>query len=296
MNIEKTIYNLEKRGKDSPDKETKIKNAYFGWQTIRSMSLRSISYASEGMLSHHMALVMLDEIMKNNKEGKRTVMIVPVGPTAQYPILAKMVNQLEVSLKNVLFFNMDEYLITPERPIDPESPMSFRKRMNDEFYSKVDKELIMPESQRLFPEPGKEKEYDSLIESLGGVDICLGGLGINGHVAFNEPPEVGESISTDEFANLGTRVLPISRETMTINAYGYQRGDLRGMPEWCITVGMKQIIGARRIYLALNRDWQHGIVKHVLFDDMTAAIPASLLRKNGNVTFCAYEALAAGLF
>ena len=51
-----------------------------------------------------MALVMLDEIVKNNEKGKRTVMIVPVGPTAQYPILARLVNQLNVSLKNVWFF------------------------------------------------------------------------------------------------------------------------------------------------------------------------------------------------
>jgi len=56
----KLIYNLEKCGKASPDKETKVKNAYFGWQTIKSMSLRSISYASEGLLSHKMALVLLD--------------------------------------------------------------------------------------------------------------------------------------------------------------------------------------------------------------------------------------------
>ena len=243
-----------------------------------------------------MALVMLDEIVKNNEKGKRTVMIVPVGPTAQYPILARLVNQLRVSLRNVWLFNMDEYLLDPTHEIDREDKMSFHKRMNDEFYSRVDKDLLMPESQRLFPEPGKEKEYDDLIESLGGVDLCLGGLGINGHVAFNEPPEAGVEISADEYAALGTRVLPISRETMTINAYGYQRGDLRGMPTWCITVGMKQIIAARRTYIALNRDWQHGIVKHVLLDEMTASIPASLLKKSADVTFCAYEALAEGLF
>jgi 6-phosphogluconolactonase/glucosamine-6-phosphate isomerase/deaminase len=87
-------------------------------------------------------------------------------------------------------------------------------------------------------------------------------------VAFNEPPEAGDDITADEYAALGTRVLPISRETMTINAYGYQRGDLSGMPKYYITVGMKQIIAARRIYIALNRDWQHGIVKHVIFDEM----------------------------
>lgn len=56
----KLIYKLEKMGKDSPDKETKVKNAYFGWQTMYTMSLRSMSYASEGMLSHQMALGLVD--------------------------------------------------------------------------------------------------------------------------------------------------------------------------------------------------------------------------------------------
>ncbi|MBR2847932.1 MAG: glucosamine-6-phosphate isomerase [Clostridia bacterium] len=243
-----------------------------------------------------MALEMLSEIMKNNAAGKRTVMIVPVGPTNQYPILARLVNQLRVSLRDVWFFNMDEYLITPDTAIDPTDKMSFHKRMQDEFYSRVDAELLMPEAQRLFPEPGREAEYDALIEQLGGVDLCLGGLGINGHLAFNEPCEPGEMITAEQYANLGTRVLPISRETQTINAYGYQRGDLRGMPKWCITVGMKQILAARKIYIALNRDWQHGIVKHVLRDEPTAAIPATLLQGHDNTTICCYESVANGLF
>ena len=141
----------------------------------------------------------------------------------------------------------------------------------------------------------KDKRFDSLIEELGGVDACFGGLGINGHIAFNEPPEE-DNISAEEFGKLGTRVLPISRETKTINAYGYQRGDLRGMPQWCITVGMKQILEAKEIYIALNRPWQHGIVKRVLYDDVQAAIPASLLQNHKNVSFCTYEEVAEGLF
>lgn len=243
-----------------------------------------------------MALVMLDEIMKNNAAEKKTVMIVPVGPTAQYPILAKLVNQLKVSLKDVYFFNMDEYLTAPDKPVNYSDPISFHYRMENEFYSLVDKELVMPEDHRFFPEPGKEAEYDRRIEELGGVDLCLGGLGINGHIAFNEPPEADDPITAEEFAALGTRVLPITRETKTINAYGYQRGDLRGMPEWCITVGMKQILAAKRVYIALNRPWQHGIVKHVLYDKVQSQIPASLLQTHKDVVFCTYGDVAEGLF
>lgn len=243
-----------------------------------------------------MALVMLDEIMKNNALGKKTVMIVPVGPTDQYPILARLVNQLNVSLKNVWFFNMDEYMITEIDKIAPDHPMSFEGRMYREFYSRVNPELVMPKEQRLFPIPGKEAEYDALIEKLGGVDLCLGGLGINGHLAFNEAAEEDDPITAEEFGTLGTRVLKITRETRTINAYGYQRGDLRGMPEWCITIGMKQILESRKIYIALNRPWQHGIFKHVLFDKPQAQIPASLLQGHKSVEFCAMESIAEGLF
>ena len=242
-----------------------------------------------------MAIVMLDEIIKNNNIGKSTVMIVPVGPTGQYPILAKMINHLGVSLKNVHFFNMDEYMVSPTEVIDETHPMSFKQRMNTEFYNRVNPELVMPESQRHFPEPGKEAEYDKMIEDLGGIDLCMGGLGINGHVAFNEAAEDGDPITADEFANLNTRVLPISRETRTINAYGYQRGDLAGMCEWCITIGMRQIIESRKIYIALNRPWQNGPFKHSLYDIETGKWPASLLRRNQNLQYCVVAEVFEGI-
>lgn len=254
------------------------------------------SMKSEWDVYFDMALKMLTTIVENNAANKKTVMIVPVGPTDQYPILAAMVNAMKVSLKNVHFFNMDEYLITPTQCIDENHFMSFHKRMNDTFYSLVDEELVMPESQRHFPMPGQEAEYDRMIEELGGVDLCLGGLGINGHLAFNEAAEDDDPITAEEFGALGTRVLPISRETKTINAYGYQRGDLRGMPEWCITIGMKQILESRAIYIALNRAWQHGTFKRVLNDKIQAQIPATLLRTHPNVEVCSIPEVAEGLF
>ena len=242
-----------------------------------------------------MALAMLETIQRNNAINKPTAMIVPVGPTGQYPIFAELVNRLGVSLKNVHLFNMDEYLITPTQAIDPKHPMSFHARMESELYSRLDPALTIPELHRHFPEPGNEKLFDDMIDAFNGVDLCLGGIGINGHIAFNEPPEPGEIVSVEEFAALNTRVLPISRETRTVNAIGYQRGDLRGMPEWCITVGMRQILAAKKIYLALSRDWQHGIVKHILNDEPTAAIPCSLLQNHPSVQFVSPEAIARGL-
>lgn len=251
--------------------------------------------AGEWEVYFDMALTMLEEIIYHNERNEKTVMIVPVGPTQQYPILADMVNRLNVSLKNVHFFNMDEYMWDKETLIDKNDVMSFEGRMNREFYDLVKPELVMPENQRHFPKPGKEAEYDKMIEDLGGVDMCLGGLGINGHVAFNEALEPDDKMTADEFASLGTRVLPITRETRTINAYGYQRGDLRGMPEWCITIGMKQIINARKIYIALNRPWQNGPFKHALYAVEQGQLPATLLRRNSNLTYCMTKEVSEGI-
>lgn len=258
-----------------------------------SILLKTASGEQEVYLD--MALTMLEAIAACGRENRVCAMIVPVGPTGQYPILAELVNRLGVSLKHVHFFNMDEYMLTPAQAIDPAHPMSFHGRMEREFYSRLRPELAIPASQRHFPEPGQEAAYDRLLAELGGAEICLGGLGINGHIAFNEPPEAGDPMTTEAFAALGTRVLPISRETRTINAYGYLRGDIRGMPAYCITIGMKQILAARSVYIALNRDWQHGIAKHVLFDPVQPQLPASLLQKHPRVCFCATAGIAEGL-
>lgn len=260
---------------------------------INGFKLKTVE--DEFSIYFDMALTMLETVIENNKKNKRTVMIVPVGPTKQYPILAEMINRLKVSFKNVHFFNMDEYLVNENTRIPDDDPMSFHGRMVRDFYSRVKPELIMPKENRHFPEPNEEEEYDELIEKLGGVDLCLGGLGINGHIAFNEAVEDDDPITAEEFSNLGTRILPITRETITINAYVYQRGDLRGMPKLCITIGMKQILESRRIYIALNTPWQHGILKHVLFDKVQPQIPATLLKNHNDVTFCTSHKIAEGL-
>jgi len=250
---------------------------------------------SEWEVYFDMALTMLGEIVAHNARGEKTVFIVPVGPTDQYPILAQLVNSQRVSLKNVHFFNMDEYLLSETQRIDDNDPMSFHGRMKRDFYDRVDPELVMPESQRHFPEPGREAEYDQMLADLGGADVCFGGLGINGHVAFNEAAEAGDPITPDDFADLGTRILPITRETRAINAFGYQRGDLMGMPELCITIGMKQILASRKIYIALNRPWQYGPLKHALLDPEQAQWPATLLRRVKDLTYCMTSGIAKGI-
>lgn len=236
-----------------------------------------------GEVFYEMALEMIKEIQANNDKGKHTVFICPVGPVGQYPIFVRLVNRDRINLKNVYFITMDEYLDDNQQRIDAKNPLSFRGIMDREVYSKINKDLVMPEENRINPEPGNEAYIMETIERLGGVDVCFGGIGINGHIAFNDPPEPGEVVSNEEFKNLGTRVVKIARETITINAVGALGGAMKAMPKWAVTIGFKEILSARKIKLYCFRDWHGAVVREGLYGEITAACPLSLLREHPDV-------------
>lgn len=237
---------------------------------------------TEEDLYYHMAMDMFDRITANNSAGRPTVFIIPVGPVGQYKKLAYMCNQKNICLKNVWFFNMDEYLDDQYLPISQSHPLSFKGFMDREFYSRMRPELNIPVSQRIFPTPGFESEIWKLIHTLGGVDTAYGGIGINGHIAFNEPPEANTPISNDEFKRLTTRVLDLTRETRTINAVTAASGYIDYIPKHCITIGMKEILSARRIRFYMNRSWQKGIIRKILHGPVTNQVPASFFQEHKN--------------
>lgn len=220
---------------------------------------------------------MADEIKKNNAAGRRTVFICPVGPVGQYPYFVELVNRESICLKDCWFLNMDEYLTDDKAWIESAHPLSFRGFMERTVYSRIRPELLMPPAQRVFPDPRDPAAMDALIEKLGGVDICFGGIGINGHLAFNE---ARDELSGEEFLSLPTRVLAISRETRTANAIGDFNGALDDMPSWCVTIGMRQIYGARKIRLGVFRDWHRAVVRHAAYGQPSAHFPVTLLQNH----------------
>lgn len=232
---------------------------------------------SEGAMYDEMARLMADTIINNGDDI--TVVICPVGPIMQYPKFVEIVNSERISLKNCWFINMDEYLVDDDKTIDYNNPLSFHATMDRMLYSKIDPELVMPESQRLFPEPGKEKEIDELIEKLGKVDICLTGVGVNGHIAFNEPDG---SLSNEEYKNTGTRCLDIAVETIVNNGVHKIRGALDIFPRRCITLGLKQLLKAKVLKVYLYCDWQWGIARKIALEDESSAMPVSFLQSHPN--------------
>lgn len=237
-----------------------------------------------------MAEEMTEEIKKNNAEGKKTVFICPVGPVGQYPYFVEMVNKEKISLKNVWFINMDEYLDDDKKWVPETHPLSFRGFMNRTVYSQIDPELVMPEGQRVFPDPENVEYIPQLIEKLGGVDICFGGIGINGHVAFNE---ADASLSNEEFLAQKTRVLDITKETRTANAIGDFNGALEDMPKYCVTIGIYEIAHARKIRLGCFRNWHRAVVRRIAYGDATSDFPVSLLTNHPDINLKITEFVAA---
>jgi glucosamine-6-phosphate deaminase len=237
----------------------------------------------EGMqgVARHMADAMLQIITEAHREGRAATLIVPVGPVDQFPVLAERVNAHKIDCRDVMLINMDEYLTDDDQWIAGDHPLSFRGFMDRNFYDLIENGLAPKTANRVFPHPGRCRELQQQIDARGGVDACFGGIGINGHIAFNEPPEPGEVISVEAFAARPTRALSLSRETRTINAVTVG-GEISVVPRRAVTIGMAEILASRRLRFYCNRPWQRAVVRRVLHGPVTAACPASLLRTHGD--------------
>jgi len=242
-------------------------------------------------IANDMERVMLETILHARQEGRSATLIVPVGPVDQFPVLAEMINQQGCDCRDVMLINMDEYLTDDDRWIAIDHPLSFRGYMNRKFYDLIDPELAPRPENRVFPDPQQPDAIGEVIARRGGVDACFGGIGINGHIAFNEPPEPGEAISVEDFAALPTRVLSLSRETRTINSVTVG-GEISIIPRRAITVGMKEILASRRLCFYCNRPWQRAVARRALHGPLTAACPASLLRMHPDAELCIADYVA----
>ena len=246
---------------------------------------------TEADMMEEIAELMASTIEANNASNEKTVIICPVGPIGQYPILADKINARNIDLKNCWFINMDEYLVGDDETIPYENPLSFKATMDRVLYSQVRKELLMPTSQRLFPEPKKEAEIDELFETLGKVDLCLTGVGINGHIAFNEPAKVTDAITDEEYKNCGTRCADIATETVVNNGANKLRGALDIFPKRCITLGMKQLLKARVLKVYLYCNWQWGIMRKMALEEESRFMPVSFLQTHPNAEMVVTQSL-----
>jgi len=222
---------------------------------LLSLSPEEVVARSEGRLvvlpsledlHRHFADAIIETIAALKDMQEEVRLILPFGPTGQYPYFVERVNRERLSLKHCLFFFMDEYAREGGTEVEPNHPLSFRGPVA-RIFSGIDEDLRPSMDRVVFP--GKDN-LSSLAETMaenGGIDACFGGVGIHGHLAFNEPEEgVSES---------GPRVVALNDFTVTINAIRDEiGGDLENFPRKALTIGMKQILGAKKIRIYCRND------------------------------------------
>lgn len=169
------------------------------------------------------------------------VLGLPTGssPLGMYKALIEANKSGKVSFQNVVTFNMDEYIGLPEG--HPESYHSF---MWNNFFSHID---IKKEHVHILngnaADPLKEcADYEEAIKAAGGIDLFLGGIGPDGHIAFNEP---GSSLSSR------TRIKTLTTDTIIANSRFFE-GDVNKVPKTAITVGVGTVMDAREVLILVN--------------------------------------------
>ncbi|WP_295810415.1 6-phosphogluconolactonase [uncultured Nitratireductor sp.] len=244
-------------------------------QVLRAFDRPALSVHNDAdALCLAMAERLFTDIRDCLREKGRCSLIVPVGPVGQYQLLAERCAKESLSLSEVTFIVMDEYLQGDNSWISEHDPLSFRGHMQRNLMEQL------PEAMRprlLVPDPHALDAIPRFIEA-NRLDFTYAGIGITGHLAFNDPMEgVNDA---DWFAALPTRIVHLCEKTRLINSVTAARGNIQRIPAMAVTVGMKEILSARKLRIWMNRQWQSAAIRRMLLAPETAAFPASLVRRH----------------
>jgi glucosamine-6-phosphate deaminase len=195
------------------------------------------------------------------------------SPKTLYAELVRMHKEEGLSFKNVIAFNLDQYY-----PIDQDALQSYKRFMKKHLFDVVD---INPANCHIPNGEWKKEdikthcaEYEQLIESVGGIDLQILGIGNNGHIGFNEP---GSSIVSK------TRLVPLDNSTRVANSKEFQ--NISKVPRLAITMGIGTILKAKRILLMAWGQIKAPVIQKAVEGNLTEQIPASLLQQHNDCLF-----------
>ena len=186
-------------------------------------------------------------------KSKPFVLGLPTGssPLGGYKELIQLNEQGKVSFENVITFNMDEYVNIPE-----DHPESYHSFMWNNLFSHVD---IRKENVHILNgnAPDLEAEcaaYEQKIKAVGGIKLFLGGIGPDGHIAFNEP---GSSLASQ------TRVKTLTYDTIVANSRFFD-GDVNKVPKTALTVGVATVMEAEEVLIIVNGHNKAHALQHAI--------------------------------
>ncbi len=195
-------------------------------------------------------------IIQGTQGGARSFVLgLPTGssPLGLYDRLAALHGRGALSFRNVVTFNMDEYVGLPE-----DHPQSYHSFMRDHLFSRVDipaanTNILNGNATDLEAECAR---YEASIVAAGGIDLFVGGVGEDGHIAFNEP---GSSLSSR------TRVKTLTRDTRLVNSRFFG-GDPSAVPPTALTVGVGTIMDAREVLILVSGANKARALRHAIED------------------------------
>jgi len=216
--------------------------------------MRVIVESSYALVSKWAANYVARAINKSKPtKAKPFVLGLPTGssPLGMYKELIKLNKAGRVTFKNVVTFNMDEYVNLPKN--HPESYYSF---MWNNFFGHID---IPKGNVNILNGNARDLEaecagYERKIKKLGGIALFVGGIGPDGHIAFNEP---GSSLSSR------TRVKTLKQDTIIANSRFFD-GDVNKVPKTALTVGVGTVLDAREVLIIVNGHNKAGALRHAI--------------------------------
>ena len=223
--------------------------------------------------SVYVAQLVGKKILMNNSAGKDTVLGLATGstPIDLYKALVE-VNKKDVSFSRVITYNLDEYY-----PMKKSSPDSYHYFMYEHFFQYVDiheENIFLPNGEIKNEDVPKFcGEYELSIFRNGGVDIQILGLGLNGHIGFNEPG-----------AGRDSRTRKVKLSDTTRNAALKYFKDKKKVPVHAISKGIKTILEANQIILMAWGHKKAEIVKECIEGNITNDVPGTFLQEHKNVT------------
>lgn len=229
---------------------------------------------------NELSKVAANEMAKVIKNNNKAILGLATGgsPVGMYKELINMNKNGEIDFSNITTVNLDEYI-----GLSGDHPQSYRYFMNENLFNhiNIDKnKTYVPNG--LAKDIEKEcTSYDAKIEELGGIDVQLLGVGNNGHIAFNEP---------NEALLAGTHLTDLKEDTIKANSRFFDSID--DVPKKAITMGLGQIMRAKKIILIASGESKAEVVKAMLSGKISTDIPATMLQMHRDVTVIVDEAAA----